>query len=461
MNRHTFSQFARVFAIAAVCVVALSAATVKQIHPQIGGANAPVRIAILADHYTSAQEQQFDYDVENLIKYGLLADVTYTTHAASMHVASYFDATPANQASRFDFEIGLGDGQCAVKAPDDILSKLSGATAGATVLPTHFVVLGNHPYNIGCTRGNWSYVAVDAVGTDVLQHELGHLVGLLFDEWAMPDYAGASHPGLISDQFNCAPKPGTPYWMGNIAKFPLAGTLDGCDLYNSGVVHAYHDCRMGAMNHRQFCRVCQEAMKSGFGYVTSTPPSDMPPLLASHAPTATSRFRLVNAAFVTSTAAIQEVNPPRPVMRVLVEFDPGSPDAPVRPPRLVERSPRIFSRAVYVPNHRRAGEYLYEISDNSGVRDITIIPDLMLRSRSFQGGPHGTGPIRPVQMFLDIPDEDAKTAAIANRNLRVIVYRIPRTVTDAIITKARWEELKKNPTITFDKVAEMPLPPEK
>ncbi len=125
-----------------------------------------------------------------------------------MNITSYFEPTPPGQASRFGFEIGPGDGVCAVKAPDDILSKLMTATAAAAVLPTHYVVIGNHPYNIGCTKGEWSYIAVDAVGTDVFQHELGHLVGLLYDEWALPSNGGASHPGLVSDQFNCAPKLG-------------------------------------------------------------------------------------------------------------------------------------------------------------------------------------------------------------------------------------------------------------
>jgi len=463
--KRTLSQLARVIGIAALCVVALSASPPKPIHP--GGANAPVRIAIIADHYTL--EKEFDYDVQNFVKYGLLADAFYKQYgASSMNITSYFEPTPAGQASRFGFEIGAGDGVCAVKAPDDILSKLMTATAAATVLPTHYVVIGNHPYNMGCTKGQWSYIAVDAVGTDVFQHELGHLVGLLYDEWALPSNGGASHLGLDRDQYNCAPKPGVatptgtagpPYWMNYPTKFPGAKALDGCDLYAYGVVHAYDSCRMGAMNHRMFCYVCAEAMKTGFGYVNSMPPpiSALQPL-PSHAPTATSGFRIINAAFVTNTAAQETSNPPRPVMRVLVDFDPGSSVPPGRAAKLEARQ-RIFAMSVYVPNHRRAGEFLYEISDKDGVRDVGIIPDSMFRSRSFQGGPHGTGPVTPVQLFMDLPNEDVKTAAITDRNLKVIVYRIPRSVTDAIITKTRWAELKANPDHKIGQVAEMPLPP--
>ena len=79
----------------------------------------------------------------------------------------------------------------------------------------------------------------------------------------------------------------------------------------------------------------------------------------------------------------------------------------------------------------------------------------MLRSRALQGGPHGTSPVQPVQLFLDVPNEDAKTAADTTRNLKVAVYRIPRTVTNPIITKETWAELRK--THKFEQVAEVSL----
>ena len=472
MNRRILAKLTVVIAAAALCVVALSATSVKQIHPLTGGTNAPVRIAIIADHYTN--ELEFGYDVENFIKYGLLADPFYQQHGASMHIASYYDDTPAGQDSRFGFVLGPGPGACAVNEPSGILSKLMDATAAATELPTHYVVLANHPYNVGCTIGKWSYVAVDAVGTDVLQHELGHLVGLLYDEWAMPSYGGTAHPGLVNDQYNCAPKPSPgppvvpePYWMNYPAKFPGAGKIPGCDLYKEGVVHAHEHCRMGAMNHRTFCYVCQEAMKNGFGYVNTTtaPQLTIPQPQASHTPAGPSGFRVMNAAFVTVSAAQpapslqpEPGNAPRPVMRVLVEFDPGS-QAPPRAARL-QAGRRVFAMSVYVPNYRRAGEFLYEISDNNGVRDVGVIPDSMFKARSFQGGPHATGPVQPIEMFLDLPNEDAKSAGLVGRNLKVIVYRIPRTVTNPIIDRNTWAELQKNPTHKFEKVAEMPLPPQ-
>jgi hypothetical protein len=453
MNRHTLRPLTRVIAVVAFSVVALSAATVTPVHPQAGGTNAPVQLAIVADHYTDGQEQEFNYDVQNFIKYGLLADPFYKTKGASMRIVSYFDATPAGQESRFDFEIGPGDGNCAVKAPQDVLTKLQAAVG--TVLPTHFIVVANHPYNIGCTIANWSYVAVDAVGTDVLQHELGHLVGLLFDEWALPSNGTTPHPGLINETLNCAS--GTPYWVNN-TNYPGAKALPACDLYENGVFHADEHCRMGAMNHRKFCDVCNAAMEKAFAFVNSVPPPiETPQPQASHAPAAAAGFRIMNASFATTAVMQDPSNPPRPIMRMVVDFDPGSPAPDVRAVQMAVRQ-RIFAVGVYVPNHRRVGEFLYEVSDRNGVREVGIIPASYFKSRALTGGgAHGTGPARPVRMFLDIPNEDVKSASDKTRNLKVVVYRIPRTVTDPIITKESWAVLRK--AHPFVMLLETPLPP--
>ena len=100
------------------------------------------------------------------------------------------------------------------------------------------MVIGNHPYNIGCTSGKWTYVAVDAVGTDVFQHELGHLVGELFDEWAMPSNGSDSLSWPDRDaEFNCAPAPPPPpHWM-NKPQSPLARTLTTRPLRQRGGPH--------------------------------------------------------------------------------------------------------------------------------------------------------------------------------------------------------------------------------
>jgi hypothetical protein len=450
MNRRLFLLFVGVIGIAAFSIVGLSATPVStQIHPQVSNPNAPVRIAIIADHYTLGEKKEFDYDVENFVKFGLLADGFYQTQSGSIDIVSYFEETPAGQASRFGFAIGPGDGNCAVSAPGDILSKLSDAIGTVPVIPTRYVVLANHPYNIGCTDGDWTYVAVDAVGTDVFEHELGHLIGLLRDEWAMPSYAGMTPPPIFGES-NCAPPSPDPYWMNN-PKFPGARKLPECNLYPEGLVHAFEHCRMGKMNHRNFCLVCLELMRKGFTYVESTPPQSGPTPVASHLPERPAGFRIMNASFATArgnTAVQDKGNPPRPVMRLIVEFAPGREANSGR----LEEKRRIFATSVYVPNHRRAGEFLFEISDGKGVREVGVIPDHMLRSRSFQGGPHGTSGVRPVQMFIDVPDANEKNVGT---DFRVVVYRIPDTVKETVITKNTWDQLRTSKDHAFVQVAEM------
>ena len=129
MNRPTLSPIARVITFAMLTVVALSASPPSRSIPVARMR----RFGSRSSRITTRSKQEFDYDVENFVKYGVLADAFYKQYGAnSMNITSYYEATPAGQDSRFGFEIGAGDGVCAVKAPDDVLSKLMTATAAAS-----------------------------------------------------------------------------------------------------------------------------------------------------------------------------------------------------------------------------------------------------------------------------------------------------------------------------------------
>jgi hypothetical protein len=442
MNRHHIPQFARVLTVVTISVVALGAAP-DPVHPPGGGnLNAPIQIALLADHYTLPQKDEFKYDVENFITYGLMQDPYYQSQGSKMRIVSYFDETPAGKDSRFGFEIGTGDGTCAVKAPGDILTQLSAAVNPD--LPTHFIVIANHPYNIGCTVANWTYVAVGAAGTDVLQHELGHLVGKLYDEWSLAANRQSPHPGLVNNTLNCGDS-ATPYWMSNPTAFPGAKAVLECDLWGQGVYHAYDACRMGAMNHKQFCLVCKAVMDKAFTFVSTAPPSDdQPPLQASHEPTAP-RFRIMNASFGTNTVEQPGATPNsrRSIMRLIVDFDPGSVTPKPRPVSMTIRK-TIFASGIYIPNSRRVGQFAYEVTERTGLKEVGVIPDNMFQSRAYRGSAgHGSGTARPVQMFLDIPNEDLKTMSDTTRKMEITLWRIPKDVKEEMITKANWPSLRK------------------
>ena len=172
MNRPTLSQSVRLVALAMFSVFALTGATEKPIHPATIGTGGPILVAIVGDHYSTGEEDEFNYDVDNFLKRGLLIDRYYKDRKNDWRFVSYFEPTDAGKESRYGFTIGFGEGNCAVmdnqdpaKPTMDLLNDAVG-----TDVPRHTIVLGNHPYNFGCSKGNWTYVAVGAVGTDVLQH---------------------------------------------------------------------------------------------------------------------------------------------------------------------------------------------------------------------------------------------------------------------------------------------------
>jgi hypothetical protein len=462
----------------AMPVVRGATGTIKDIN-QGGNTTAPLLIMVIADHYqattpaqTAAAQAEFDSDVENFFKYGLLIDDYYTTQKTNMRILSYFEATPPGQDSLYGFTIANDAGNCAVKDdPSPVTGtavKLDATLAGVVGVPSdvHYVVIGNHPYDFGCTSGMWTYVAVDAVGTDVMQHEFGHRLAGLFDEWAMKSNGATPYPKNIppNDIRNCstAVAPTMPAWVTN---FPTPSdafdNAPGCDLYSVGVVRPYKNmCRMGATHHRQFCIVCAKAMNEAFldmkdperlNRLASGQPGPLN-LWASHDSTPPPHFGFVNAAFV-----VQPVPPPVPapapelrrMARLVVEFDPGG----GKPTLTIRR--RTFVTGVYVPSYRRLGEYLYEIVDTKGTREIGILNDQLLRPRGYRGsgGHHETGAPGPVDIIIAVPDEDEKTFADGTRGLQLVIYKIPPTITNTIINRNVFREVRAR----LERMAELKL----
>jgi hypothetical protein len=459
MNRRTLRKFALVIAAFALASASVFAVSVKQIQPPaptpVFPPTAPVVIAVLADHYAAGEETEFNHDVENFFKYGLLVDGYYKQKLGDLQVYTYFDATTSGESS-YGFRIGANAGNCAVGDSPDTASKIQNVVGG--VNPVHTIVIGNHPYEIGCTKGTWTYVAVDAVGTDVLQHELGHALGELFDEWAMASKGSTPHgpftPG--KDRLNCAVTPPPPaHWM---PKFPDATNEAECDLHANGVIHPYHDCRMGKTHHTAFCKVCAKLMDDSFDYfrnpegggvlnsrITNPNPLNANPHVAAPQP----QFGFVNAAFFAQQSRVPPPAPqPRPLVRVLAEFNPTA--------RTVTPKSQTFATAVYVPSYRRLGQYVYEVLDGTNTLEVGVIPDHLFESRAYGGGTqHGTSAQQTVEVVITVPDEDAKTLAAPNRRLRVIMYRISDGSPVRFINRQAFAAMKKTNEVVS--LAEMSL----
>jgi hypothetical protein len=468
MNRHTLPQFTRLLALATFSMLVLTAAA-KPIHPSTLGTGGPILIAIVGDHYLAGEEDEFNYDVENFVKRGLLLDSYYKDRKNDWRFVSYFEPTDPNKESRYGFKVGFGDGNCAVmdnQDPAKMTMELLSAAVGGDV-PRHTIVIGNHPYNFGCSKGDWTYVAAGAVGTDVLQHEFGHRIAWLWDEW-VPDSGvpPQSIPGATaapyfpstwspSDTRNCWPKGAgapTPHWHSppHVPPPTFSGFTDreGCEMVAAGVIHPYDHCRMGASHVRMFCDVCKAEMDKSFAELVTQANSyaggggsadamrrEPLSLRASHAPTA--GFRMVNAAFVleqpppTPPPAVAE---PKPVLKVALRYNAATKAVTIR--QLTNGSGQ------FIPNYRRVGQYMYEVRDGNTVVEVGVIPDQLFEVHGSRGGaPHATARVDAVDLVVMIPGRTVES--LSTRPLQVLFYRIPASVTDRMITKASFPKLRQ------------------
>ena len=460
MNRPTVPQLLRL-AVLASFVLILSGATAKPVHPPSLGTGGPILIAIVGDHYSATEEDEFNYDVDNFIKRGLLIDSYFKDRKDDWRFVSYFEPTDAGKESHYGFKIGFGDGNCAVmdnQDPAKTTMELLGAAVGSDV-PRHTIVLGNHPYNFGCAKGGWSYLAVGAVGTDILQHEFGHRFGYLWDEWFSNAAPARTTPAAApyypptwsaADTRNCwpvGPSELPAHWtVSTNPVFSNTTNRPGCDLVSSGVIHPYDHCRMGASHMRMFCDVCKAELDRSFielitlagTYTGGTADASLPDplrLRASHAPQRDG-FGIVNAAFALERQQ-QPAAPttePKPVLKVVMRYNPAT--------RAVTVRQTANGTGPYVPNYRRVGQYLYEIRDGLEIVDVGVIPDQAFQVHGSRGGaPHATAKLDDVELVVMIPGKTVES--LSARPLQVRFYRIPARVTDRLITKASFSKLRE------------------
>ena len=424
----TLRKLSRVSAIGTIAVLACTAAaTQKQIHPLVG-TGAPVVIAVLADHYLAGEETEFDYDAANFFTTGLLVDDYFQTRAADLRIVTFFEPVTAGVQSNYEFDIDAGTSNCALGWTGNTLGKMEAVVTG--INPTHIVVIGNHPYTTGCTEGMWTYVAADAVGSDVLQHEFGHLLAGLFDEWALGSNGATPYPKVIAanDRRNCSTAT-PPHWNG----LPGSGAIDGCDLHKVGVIHAFTDCRMGATHHTTFCAVCLANMEASFNYIKNPDLENPDPSVAPAAPTG---LRIIKTSFVQPAPPAPLPRPTdQPILRLQVSFNPSTNALTVKG--------RTDATGRYVPSYRRLGEYVYEVLDADRVLEVGVLPKQLFEARGYQGGvQHSTSPPKATDIVLQIPGETSRSVAAPGRAVRLVIYKLMPSVTAQIINRSVFATIK-------------------
>jgi hypothetical protein len=417
----------RAVLVGAMAIIAFTAATQKQIHPP-SGSGGPVVIAVVADGYTAADETEFELDAANFIHHSLLADTEYFAgKSGEMRIDTYFEPVGATGASKYGYSVGAAN-ECGLAWTSSTFGLLQ-QTVGTASNPDHFIVIGNHPFYLGCASGEWTYVARGGFGTDVLLHEFGHVIGKLFDEFDFAANAAKTYPDVIpsSDTRNCATDLVSPHWNG------LAGaqTIPGCDHYPLGIIRAFAQCRMGRPHHQKFCTVCTNHLEGRFEYFRN------PELWNPEVPTAPTNLRIIKAAFVEQPTPAPPPPPTgQPIMRLIVEFNPVT--------RALMPKAATFVTARHVPSYERFGDYVYEVSEGDTVFEVGVLPRQLFEVRSYQGGAqaHATLPSQTADIVIRAPGVDVKTMTDPSRAVKVVIYRLLPSVTNRIINRQVLAALK-------------------
>lgn len=408
------------------CVSATTTAAQNQIHPPSGGgATNPVVIAVLADGYTAAQSGQFDADAANFFLSGLLQDSYFKDKAGFMRITTVFELPVPPATSKYGFRMGVMDGACQVAFPTDTIPIWM---AAASVSADYVVVIGNYPYTVGCTVGRVAYVSAGAWGVRVLEHEFGHMLASLWDEFGLPSSGSTPFPYVIppGDRRNCARRPPNPHWG--------AAAIDGCGLYNAGIARPSDMCRMGANHHPHFCMVCSAYLDDWFRDLQRLAGVNVGVgMVASHERTPQMGF--VRAAFQPTP----QPKPPatQPILRLLLRFNPEK--------GMAEPRRGFNSTGVYVPSHRRVGKYAYEIvDDNKEMIDFGVLSDQLFQARGYAGGvgPHGAAPAATTEVIVQIPGETIERLRATNRNVSMVIWELLPDFPGSDVTRGQFLKLR-------------------
>ena len=418
-----------------------------QIYPQNNAPGGPIVIAVVADHYGPQDQATFTRDARNIVVRGLLADPDFASLASQVTVLGYFDPWTGpgeSPSSKYGFEVEAGVTNCSISWTANTDTLVEDVADDRN--PIRTIVVGNYGYVFGCTSGQWSYVTAGAVGQPVLQHEFGHLLARLFDEYVLSANLTAAHPTPIpaSDLRNCSTQP-TPHWIAS----STAGTFTndpGCDYFGLGIVRPTSSCRMGKIGS-SFCKVCRDRMDEAVAFMAN-PPAPPPSPPPTNLPISGAGF-FVQTPAAPQPAPVQPPAPPttvqpptppaatQPILRVMIALNRTTNAA------TVQRISNATGR--YVPNYRRlGGSMVYEISEAGRIIDVGVIPADTFQSRTYRGSTqkHDVDEAATATIVIRVPNETVQRMAAPNRAVQIAFYRLDPAVTDPLITPETFTRLR-------------------
>jgi hypothetical protein len=451
-----------------ITLVTLVAQTPVQIHPTAPpDVNRAITIAVLADGFTASAEDQADFNdaAANFFTYGLLVDADFEPHKDLIAVKTIFKPVATASASQFGFVLGAGYSNCSIhwdESPGPTGTAALIEAAAAPVNPTHVVVIGNHNYNFGCSDDTWTYVAVGAVGEQIIHHELGHLLGGLKDEYAIPELAKIRYPDPF-DEVNCstapfATPPTAPHWVtSGLLAAPAGGFPEGCALYGKGIVRPTDDCRMG-VHGTAFCKVCSTEMQKTWDYYSN--PEGWNPNLSARAIPA--NLRISTAGFSLQPSPPQSAQLPQgSQLRLLTNVN--------RVTGAVTVQTATDVTGALVPRRRRVGVYVSEVMEGNNEIAFDVISGDPFSSHGYRGGgsQHTRVPGEPptpsetASIVVSIPGVSRADLISGKRAVGLTFYQLGPTVKDPIIRQDAWakyrtgNQVKRIASVTPDKLKEL------
>ncbi len=242
-------------------------------------------LLIAGEGYTKEQSQMFKDDVDRIITKGLLGHDFFKDNFKSFNVYvtenwsnSPGASTGAGPKKDTAFDITFNNNKWSAYFGEwykdqKTLRRLSINEASSPSQPNHIILLvnTNHQGHGGETLGNYVTLMSNADPWWVLQHEMGHAIGRLLDEYSVasnPEYNGPAYgfgnSATTADRYKmpwsawidpATPVP-TPFWF---KPKNGIGVYVGGATYGKGTYRPSMRCRM---NHSEdeFCQVCKDYM---------------------------------------------------------------------------------------------------------------------------------------------------------------------------------------------------------
>jgi hypothetical protein len=396
----------------------------------------PIVIVVLADRYTATQQTTFE-QIANTLFTHMFLDPDYAPHQSAFQIVKVFEPWTVSTPSNYGFQL-TATSACHVSwietGPIGTTTAELLDTAAGSHNPAHVVIVGNHGFNFGCTLGrSWTYISAGALGRGVLEHEFGHLIGELFDEYALTVNTGVSYPGALNCR-NCSTA-ASPHWTtGGFGSSFV--NQPPCDYFAAGIVHPSSTCKM-AREREPFCPVCRRIMDNAIASYQDPEEWDatigMCPAPAPDSPNPgpPGGLPISGAGLFLQPPTVQSI------VRVLVSLDRQTGRATIQ--RVTE------AKGQFVAPERRLGTLAYEVLDNGKLLAVGVIQGDPFQVRTYGGGTrHGVSTADTASVVVQIPNETRASLNQPGRSLQIAFYRLAPNVTEPRITRQNWEQLRKN-----------------